>query len=173
MTIEDVQLMCRKYLDEEGIRRDCPGEFDERMLQLTDGLPIYIQYVCERFQESKRQQVSPDDVDVELRAMMDNREIEWFRNAAERIETYYKRLGANRRASAILKMLSGKEDFVPEEDVLDYVRSQMIVEDDDEVRSTLEILLDDNYLLRDTSTGHRRYRFTYGIMRRWWKINRG
>ena len=173
MTIEDVQLMGRKYLDEEGIRRDCPGEFDERMLQLTDGLPIYIQYVCERFQESKRQQVSPDDVDVELRAMMDNREIEWFRNAAERIETYYKRLGANRRASAILKRLSGKEDFVPEEDVLDYVRSQMIVEDDDEVRSTLELLLDDNYLLRDTSTGLRRYRFTYGIMRRWWKINRG
>jgi len=173
MTIEDVQLMCRKYLDEEGIRRDCPGEFDERMLQLTDGLPIYIQYVCERFQESKRQQVSPDDVDVELRAMMDNREIEWFRNAAERIETYYKRLGANRRASAILKMLSGEEDFVPEEAVLDYVRSQMIVEDDDQVRSTLEILLDDNYLLCDTSTGRRRYRFRYGIMRWWWKINRG
>ena len=55
----------------------------------------------------------------------------------------------------------------------DYVRSQMTVEYDDEVLTALELLLDDNYIVRDTSTSERRYRFRYGIMRRWWHINKG
>ena len=38
---------------------------------------------------------------------------------------------------------------------------------------SLELLQHDNYLVRDTSTGERRYRFRYGIMRRWWQINKG
>jgi len=173
MIREDVQLMCVKYLDEEGISRNEPDEFDQRMYEATDGLPLYIQYVCERFQDSKRQEVSPDDIDAEIRAMMDDREIPWFNNAAERIETYYASLGADRRSLIILKMLSYEEGFVPEEEIIDYVRSQMTVEYDEEVLSTLELLLDDNYLVRDSSTGKRRYRFRYGIMRRWWEINKG
>lgn len=173
MPREDVQLMCVKYLNEEGIKRSEPAEFDQRMYEITDGLPLYIQYVCERFQNSKRQEVSPDDIDTEIRAMLDDRQIQWFNNAAERIETYYSSLGADRRSSFILKMLSHEEDFVPEEKIIDYVRSQLTVEYDEEVLSTLELLLDDNYIIRDTTTGKRRYRFRYGIMRRWWKINRG
>ncbi len=173
MTIEDVELMCVKYLDEEGITRDEVAEFDQRMCDITDGLPLYIQYVCERFQNPNRNQVYPDDIDAEIRTMMDDREITWFKNAAERIETYYANLQAEHRSSAILRMLSHEENFVPEENIIDYVRSQMTVEYDDEVISTLELLLDDNYIIRDTTTGKRRYRFRYGIMRRWWKINKG
>jgi len=173
MTREDVQLMCVKYLEEEGIRRDDATGFDQRMYEITDGLPLYVQYVCERFQDFKRHEVHPDDIDAEIRTMMDDREIEWFNNAAERIKTYYARIGAEHCSSIILKMLSYEEDFVPEEKIIDYVRSQMTVEHDDEVISTLELLLDDNYIIRDTTTGQRRYRFRYGIMRRWWKINRG
>jgi len=173
MTREDVQLMCVKYLDEEGIRRNEPAEFDQRMYAATDGLPLYIQYVCERFQSSKRQEVSPDDIDEEIRTMMDDRGIPWFNNAAERIETYYANLGADRRSSIILKMLSHEEDFVSEEKVIDYVCSQMSMEYDEEVLSTLELLLDDNYIVRETSTGKRHYRFRYNIMRRWWEINKG
>ncbi|MBT4087735.1 MAG: ATP-binding protein [Deltaproteobacteria bacterium] len=173
MTDKDVRLMCRKYLDEENIARNETDDFDKRMAKCTDGLPIYIQHICERFQDSNRQGVTPEDIDLELRELMDSREIEWFRNTAERIETYYKKLNADQRASDILKMLSHKESFVQEKAIIDYIRSQMTVEHDSEVVSTLELLLDDNYLDRDTSTGERRYRFKYDIMRRWWKINRG
>ena len=170
---EDVQLMCRKYLEEEGIRRNNTDEFDQRLFLSTDGLPLYVQYVCERFQAEKKTEVSPDDIDRELRAMMDRPEVKWFDNAAERIENYYANLGTDRQAGLILKMLSHQKHFVREKDIIDYVRSQMVVEYDDVVRSTLELLCDDNYLVRDTSTGERRYRFRYGIMRWWWEINRG
>ena len=99
--------------------------------------------------------------------------MQWFSNAAERIETYYAKLGANRQATLILKMLSHEETFVSEGNIIDYIRPQMVIEHDDVVLSTLELLLDDNYIVRDTSQGERRYRFRYGIMRRWWEINRG
>jgi len=169
----DVRLMCRRYLDEEGITREDPDEFDKRMFECTDGLPLYVQYVCERFQDAKRTKVAPDDVDRAVREMLDNRTIEGFVYAAERIESYYAKLGRDRMAALILKRLSHEAEYFPEKAIIDYVRSQMTVEYDDVVRSALELLWDDNYLVRDTSTGDRCYRFRYRIMRQWWKINRG
>ncbi len=169
----DVTLMCRKYLDEERIERRDPDEFDRRMFLSTDGLPLYVQYVCERFQNDRRAEVFPDDIDRELREMMNSQDVEWFSNAADRIDSYYATLGVNRQAASVLKLLSHEESLIAERDIIHHIRSQMDVEYDDVVLSTLELLLRDNYLLRDTSTGERRYRFRYGIMRRWWAINKG
>ena len=169
----DVELMCKKYLDEEGIERQATSEFDERMFSSTDGLPLYVQYICEGFQNAKRTSVEPNDVDVSIREMMDRPEVEWFANSAERIDNYYVRLGVNDVATTILKMLSHEEDYVGEGAIIDYVRTQVLVEDDEIVRSTLLLLRDDNYLIRDTSAGGRRYRFRYSIMRKWWEINKG
>ena len=70
MRQEDVQLMGLKYLEEENIRRHNPPEFDDRMFLSTDGLPLYVQYVCERFQDARKTEVFPDDIDRELRAMI-------------------------------------------------------------------------------------------------------
>lgn len=173
MCKEDVRLMCCKYLEEEGIARNDSSEFDQRMLQSTDGLPLYIQYVCERFQDDKKSNVSPADIDSELRALMDNREVEWFSNAAERIGHYYEKLNVAREARAILNFLSHEEDFVDEKEIISHMRSQMVVEHDEAIIPILELLQDDNYLIRDTTTGRRRYRFRYKIMQRWWKINKG
>lgn len=173
MRREDVGLMCRKYLEEEGIARKNPRDFDERMFLATDGLPIYVQWVCSNFQESKRTEVSPDDIDIELRAMMDDSMVEWFGNAADRIENYYTKLGADRQATLVLDMLSRESGFIQEEAIIDYVLSQTIVEHKEEIRSTLELLREDNYLVRDTSAGQRRYRFKYRLMRQWWEINKG
>lgn len=173
MRKKDVQLMCRKYLEEENIIRNNPTKFDDRMFKSTDGLPLYIQYVCERFQEQKKEHVSPADIDKELREMMDNREIPWFQNAADRIDNYYSKLGENHKARLILKKLSHEEDFINEKVILDYLKTHIELEYNDDILTTLELLLDDNYLVRDTTTGVRRYRFQYDLMRRWWKINRG
>ena len=105
--------------------------------------------------------------------MMDNREIPWFKNAADRVENYYSKLGADRLATLILKYLSHVETYVREKEIVEFVCGQTVVDRDDTVLATLELLLDDNYLVRDTSSGERRYRFRYDIMRRWWRINKG
>lgn len=173
MRREDIQLMCRKYLDEEGINRINPTVFDERMFLSTDGLPLYVQYLCERFQSARKKEVSPADIDSELRAMMDDPTVEWFSNAADRIKAYYAKIGANHQASLILKFLSHAKSYVCEGKITEYIRSQMVLEHDKNFLETLELLRLDNYLVRDTTHGDRRYRFRYGIMRRWWEINKG
>ncbi len=169
---EDVQLMCRKYLDDEDIVRSAPKAFDRRMCKRTDGLPLYIQLVCDKFQDEKRESVGPDDIDTTLRQMMDSPEVEWFKNSAERIDGRYIKLGRNRIAAHLLNFIAKANDLVGEEDAHDYVANQEIVDDRDIVRATLALLVDDNYLQRDTSTGERRYRFRYELMRWWWEINR-
>ena len=173
MCPSDVQLMRKKYLDEEGIIPSDPVNFDRHMFECTDGLPLYIQHICEGFQISKREQVAPDDVDRATRQMLDNRTIEGFAYAAKRIENYYASLSMDRLASLILTRLSHETDYVAEKVIVDYVRSQMTIEYDDVVLSVLELLWDDNYIVRDSSAGTRKYRFRYRIMRQWWEINRG
>ena len=173
MTIDDTELMCQRLLDEEGVRRMGPAEVRQRMFEATDGLPHFIQHVCEQIQRSGVGHVTPEDIDRIVRELLDDPAVQGFRDAADRIETYYKRLHVNEVAFHILKMLCYEEDLVREEDILDYVRSQMVVGQDRLILSTLEWLRDDHYIIRDTATGERRYRFRYRIMRQWWQINQG
>jgi hypothetical protein len=173
MRREDVRLMCTKYLDEEGIDRPDAVAFEDQMFRRTDGLPLYVQYVCERFQDARKEEVRPIDIDETVRRMMDSREVEWFSNAADRIDGYYAKLKRDRLASTVLKHLSHTTDYVAEKDIVDHLRAQMTVERDEIVVDTLDLLYQDNYLVRDTSSGGRRYRFRYELMRWWWEINRG
>lgn len=173
MVKDDTDLLCRKYLDEEGIKRNSPAEFDQRMFESTDGLPLYIQYVCERFQDARKREVDASDIDLALREMMGSSEVQWFSDAAKRIGTHYAKLHADHLALNILRKLSHEEGLVSEKDIINHVCSHMVVEHDETVLSTLELLRDDNYIVRDTSSDGRRYRFRYGIMWRWWRINKG
>jgi len=147
MSHEDTELMCQRYLDDENIRRDPPAGFAAGMFESTDGLPLYIQYVCDRLQSEGRTKTTPEDIGTILRGMLDSRELEWFRNAAQRIDAYYAPLGASNRAFAILAHLSRSKDFVSESSIIEHLKSQMPVEHDRSVLDTLELLLDDNYFL--------------------------
>jgi hypothetical protein len=104
--------------------------------------------------------------------MLADRQVPWFRDAAQRIEGYYSKLGCDRTASVILNRLSREEDYFAETAIVDTVQTG----DDQATRSgvqrVVELLTDDNYLVRDTSSGERRYRFRYRLMRQWWEINR-
>lgn len=172
MSAEDTELMCQRYLDEENIVRHPKVDFAKQMFLCTDGLPLYVQYVCERMQSSGATKVAPSHIAPILKDMLESRELEWFKNAAQRIDTYYARLGAQDRAFGILGHLAHTDGLVPETSIFDYLKSQMPIASDRTVLDTLELLLDDNYLLRDTNGTERRYQFRYVLMRDWWRINR-
>ena len=173
MSPEDTTSMCRAFLDEEGIRREPAADFDRRMFEATDGLPIYIQFVCQKFQTARPQSVAPSDIDEVLDDMLDGSEVEWFADSAKRIETHYRDLEADLIAFAALDLLCRDTRLVPESEIADFVRSQTEVEDDRATLSALELLQKDQYIARDTSDGVRRYRFKYELMRRWWDKNKG
>ena len=172
MDAADTELMCRQYLDEEGIRRERPETVAARMYYRTDGLPLYIQYVCEALQDSKASQVVPQDIDRILDGMLADRQVPWFRDAAQRIEGYYSKLGCDHTASVILNRLSREEDYFAEVAIVDTVRTGDGQATQSGVQRVVELLTDDNYLVRDTSSGERKYRFRYRLMRQWWEINR-
>ena len=172
MSAGDTELMCRAYLDDESIERDTTESVAERMYLRTDGLPLYIQYVCEAIQDGKAATVEPGDIDRIIDALLNGGSVTWFRDAAQRIKAYYAKFKFDRTASTILNLLSAEEDFLPEEAILNAVRAVEEGADDQQMRRVLELLTDDNYLVRDTSTGERRYRFRYRLMRQWWRINR-
>jgi AAA+ ATPase superfamily predicted ATPase len=172
MDTEDTELMCRQYLDHEGIRRQTPETVAARMYYRTDGLPLYIQYVCEALQDSKASQVVPEDIDRILDGMLADRQVTWFRDAAQRIEGYYAKFGFDRTASVILNRLSREENYFAETAIVDTVQAGDSQATPSGVQRVVELLTDDNYLLRDTSSGERKYRFRYRLMRQWWKINR-
>jgi hypothetical protein len=172
MSSEDTELMCRGYLDDENVERNTPGSVAEQMHFRTDGLPLYIQYVCEAIQDEKATTIAPGDIDRILDALLNQANVSWFRDAAQRIDAYYAKFGFNKTAAIILNRLSGEADFFPEEAILNAVRSIDETADDGQLKRVIELLTDDNYLVRSVSSGERRYRFRYRLMRQWWKINR-
>jgi hypothetical protein len=172
MAAEDTELMCRRYLDDEQITRRTPEAVAERMHFRTDGLPLYIQYVCEAIQDARSGEVIPTDIDRILDAMLSQRQVSWFRDAAQRIEGYYAKFGFDGIASIVLNRLSIEEELFPEAAIINAVQASDAGVTEAVVKRVIELLTDDNYLLRDTSSGQRKYRFRYRLMRQWWKINR-
>jgi hypothetical protein len=169
---DDTELMCRRYLDDEGIARNTRESVAQRMYFRTDGLPIYIQYVCEAVQDSKARELVPEEIDRILDGMLSTRQVAWFKDAAQRIDGYYAKLRCEYRASIILNRLSREEDFLSESTLANVVKATDSADTQTNIQQVLELLLDDNYLIRDTSSGERRYRFRYRLMREWWAINR-
>lgn len=170
---DDISLLCQKYLDDEGIVRQDSDRFDRHMRNVTDGIPIYVEHICDKFQAAKVKSVSITDIDRRMRELLDDPAVDWFWDAAKRIETHYSRLKADRIAIEILKQLCQRRTWVSEQDVISNIRSQLIVEYDEQVLRVLELLRRDHYIDRDIRKGKRFYRFYYEIMRRWWRLNKG
>lgn len=173
MVHDDVDLMCRRYLDEEGIQRLDPERFVTAMRRVTDSLPLYVEYVCQRFQRVNRTPVSPGDIAREVRQMLADSDVQWFSDAAERIDTRYKRLDLHRIADEILRLLCLRRGALAEDQIVADLVQQGLAADSAGVRPAIELLLRDHYLTRSVSRGERRYSFKYEIMRRWWRLNRG
>ncbi|MCP4756766.1 MAG: hypothetical protein GY866_38375, partial [Proteobacteria bacterium] len=173
MTRDETAVMCRKYLEEERIERTPEADFDLHMFEATDGLPLYIQYVCEQFQITGMDSVTSADIDQVLDDMINSSDIEWFRDADDRIQDYYARLGKDHIACHVLDELSRNDALVSEKSIIDYVKSQTPLNFDREARDVLDLLWQDHYIVRDASSGGRRYGFKYKLMRGWWFTNRG
>lgn len=95
----------------------------------------------------------------------------FFRHYSERIETYYDESQKD-VALLILDKACYRTIFWEEEEIINTVNS---VNKTDEkcIKSTLELLWSDHYLLREIKNNKRFYKFRYSILQEWWKVNRG
>jgi len=173
MRREDVALMCQKYLEDDGIELLEPERFVTAMCRATDSLPLYVEYVCQRFRQAGRTQVRPADIAKEVRVMLLDPGVQWFSDSAERIEKRYKRLNMDRIASAVTRLLCRRRSTLAENEIVDALVQQGLATDAAGVAPAFDLLLRDHYLARSVSRGRRLYKFKYEIMRRWWLLNRG
>ena len=173
MRPEDVALMCTKYLDEERIQQTEPDRFVAAMCRATDSLPLYVAYVCSRFQRACRSSVGPADITKELQAMLLDSDVQWFSDALERVEKRYKRLGMDRISAEVLRLLCRGRRAIAEDSIIEALVQQGLAADSAGVVQAFDLLLRDHYLKRSVSRGRRHYAFKYEIMRRWWHLTRG
>jgi hypothetical protein len=170
MSEADTREMCKRYLLEENI--DVP-DFDgvaAQMLASTDGLPLYIQWICQQIQQGARKSVTPEDIEPIVDGLLNSPDVEWFEYAVKRLDTYYGKCAE--QAHAILESLCRQDAWAPEDEVVNEVKSGVPDVTSRDVKDCLAKLWWDHYLSRETGEG-RRYRFQYEIMRKWWKLNRG
>ena len=166
----DIKEMCERLLLDEGITVDNLEGFVTEMTAATDGLPLYIQHICQRIQDEGLDSVSASYIGPKLDELMDEPGVEWFEYAVDRIDSYYGKYA--RLAHIILEDLCHTTEYVPESDIVNTAKSAIEGITDQDVKGALSDLREDHYLDRDTSDG-RRYRFRLEVIRRWWLKNRG
>ena len=170
MSQEDCGLMCQALLLDENIEVIDFPEFTTSLYKQTGGLPLYIQWVCRKFQDEQRRSVEPGDIRQKVDLLFDDWNVEWFDNAVERIDGYYRDKADI--AHAILDSLCHHDIYVPEGELINLAKHRVSIDSDRKIKDTLKILRRDQYLTRQAENG-RCYRFRYDLTRQWWKINRG
>lgn len=173
MSGDDVSLLCAKYLQEEGISRENPKRFDAHMRRVTDGIPLYVERICDAFQAAGGTAVRISDIDRRLLELINDPAVDWFWDVAKRLDTHCSRLQASGIAAAVLALLCRQRRRISETEIIQFVRSRVTVQGDGDIQRVLEMLRRDQYINRAAVGGIRRYGFFYEIMRRWWRLNKG
>ncbi len=149
-------------------------EIARSITQAADGLPFYINHLVALLQELP-QPVSATSVDTALqRLLLAADDPAHLRHYAERLEVYYTfHEQAYDLACTLLGSLSHHVQGLSDSALRQEIAAQMAPPDDKTCWTVLDNLLRDHYLVRADLEGHpRSYRFKYGLIRRWWQLNR-
>ncbi|MCC6159696.1 MAG: hypothetical protein IT350_16710 [Deltaproteobacteria bacterium] len=139
----------------------------------ADGLPFYMSHAAVKLcdiEGAVRVGDARGAVDRLIRDADDNVS---FRHYSDRIEQCYTfHPDASVVATEILNTVARAEKPVSEGDLHDDVSARVRPGTEAEFRKCVEMLVTDHYLVL-AEDSPRRYAFKYGLIRRWWRVNRG
>ncbi len=139
----------------------------------ADGLPFYMSHAAVKLCDVEGAIRAADARNAVDRLIRDTNDVASFRHYANRIEQYYNFQPAGAVVSTeILNTLCRDDRPMVEADLYDAVSSKTSPGTNAEFRKCLEMLVTDHYLVIDGDSP-RRYAFKYGLIRRWWRVNRG
>ena len=172
MDQEGALELCRKLSEDTPFQLPGKEEIFDYICRETDRLPFYIQHVFNYFYESGEKVITTKQVDAAIRFLLNDPKDEgFFRHYLDRIKTYYDK-EMQKIALSILNITCQKHDYWEESDIINRVKSQMVI-DDEPVKEALDLTWNDHYLVREIKDDQRTYKFRYSILRKWWKVNRG
>ncbi len=151
-------------------------EMSKIIAEKTDGIPFYINHVVNGLIKEKM----PIDIgsieNVLTELISDPEDKAHFGHYAERIFVYYNFHEKSRElASCILDEISRCAEAQDENTLLNTIKHKIELKNGDIslFKQTLSLLQKDHYLRREDVNELRKYRFQYGIIKKWWLKNRG
>jgi hypothetical protein len=147
---------------------DDPEAVVQRIAELVDNLPFYIQHVVGKLSDSGGK-VTPAAVDSAVVELLIDANDPWeMRNYRKRIDKYY--IEAHRPfALGMLDALSIAPEPLEFTDLVNLLRHATITQDDETARDVLDLLQQDHYVMVESGTG---FRFRFGIVGRAWRTLR-
>lgn len=166
-TIEEVKFLCECYtLSGFDIDKQEKESLWDEIYKVTNGIPYYISKVFNIIQTEFDKIINSETIQKAYDQIInDTNKHKAFNQLIDRINIYYP-IGQSENMKSILTYLSGKNDFVDEDEIAKNTQF-----DNKVVTQTLYDLMSDHYLIRQIKEEKRTYKFKYEIFRQWWKIN--
>jgi AAA+ ATPase superfamily predicted ATPase len=169
LAIDDAQDLALKLLEGENISTQTPKEVAKAIAENVDGFPFYIHGIVSELKMCRK----PIDIKA-VSELVDKKLVEghdsWhLRHYENRIRTYYSS-EQSQISLIILDILASTDKPLSFNEVFNFLKSQIPMEDKEIVRNLLKLLQQDHYITRQVDGC---FHFRLSIIKRFWKINRG
>lgn len=147
-----------------------PEEIFQTIAAEVNGFPYFIHHVVDEMARREDREFDSDTVreivETALTDAQDRWHLRWYR---ERIDNYYE--PAERAiALALLDALCAAKESVRFDDLLNFVKHKIEIEDAEPVREILNRLGKDHYTTQDANGG---FAFRFPLIKRYWRLHRG
>lgn len=164
----DGQQLAIRLLEGEDVSSSDLAKGSAHLSELADHFPYYIHHLVRRL-KFNRHPAEPAKIDQVLQSQLVDVNDPWeLLHYRTRIPTYY---GSDERLVLnVLDSVATAETSIGINQLFNEVKSTMVFDDKEKLRSLLFLLERDHYLRR-TDTGE--HRFAFPLIRRWWRLHRG
>ena len=169
LALADAIHLATRLLDGEGIDTDLEGKAAKIIAEEVDCVPYYIHHVVDQMTPQKVS-ATPEGIRSLIQDCICNGQDVWsLRHYLDRIDAYYD-VEDRPLILATLDSLAMQEVAISFDELFNLTKSQVETEDREQALHCLRLLTQDHYIARDSKG---LYRFTYNLVRRWWKLHRG
>ncbi len=161
--------LAQRLLVGEGFELDLLSQAPDSIAKAVGCIPFYIHHLVS---ELKRRKITPDPQavqDLVLSCLTDPGDPWQFHHYRQRVDIYYRKEDVA-IVLAMLDVLAGANAPLKLDELLNLVKSQIVVEDDEHIRELLTLLQRDHYAILEPQGG---YSFRYPLIQQWWCLQRG
>jgi hypothetical protein len=168
LDIPDAIQLSLQLLEGEGLENSTPELTAAAIANEADYFPFYIHHIVKALKIRSLAATPGNVAQVVASQLVDAKDPWELLHYRERIPIYY---GDDQKAVfSLLDELAGGEGLASVNELFEMLKSSSTFDDRERLLRLLSLMERDHYLHRDSEG---RFRFSFPLIRRWWKINRG